>query len=53
MAVVAHIYNPSTWEAEAGRLRVGGQLRLYSKTLSQTKTKTRKDRGIFLIKSTP
>jgi hypothetical protein len=45
--VVAHAFNPSTWEAEAGRFlssrpawsieRVPGQPELYRETLSQTK----------------
>lgn len=33
--VVAHAYNPRTWEPEAGRSRVQGQPGLYCDTLSQ------------------
>jgi hypothetical protein len=50
--VVAHAFNPSTREAEAGRFlslrpawsteRVPGQPRLYRKTLSQRKKKKKK-----------
>ena len=50
-AVVAHTFNPSTWEAEAGRLLssrpawstewVPGQPGLYRETLSQKKKKKR------------
>jgi hypothetical protein len=48
-AVVAHAFNPSTWEAEAGRYlssrpawsteRVPGQTGLHRETLSQKKKK--------------
>jgi hypothetical protein len=37
--MVLHTYNPSTWEAEAGRLRVQGQPGLHSETLSLKKKK--------------
>jgi hypothetical protein len=49
--VVAHAFNPSTWEAEAGRFlssrpawstkRVPGQPGLYRETLSQKIKKTK------------
>jgi hypothetical protein len=35
--VVLHICNPSTQQAEAGRLRVQGQLGLHNETLTQKK----------------
>lgn len=38
---MAHMYNPTIWEVEAGRLCDQGQAELYSKILSQ-KTKSRK-----------
>jgi hypothetical protein len=34
---MVHTYNPSTWEAEA-ELRVQGQPKLHSKTLSRKQT---------------
>jgi hypothetical protein len=53
-AVVAHAFNPSTWEAEAGRFLssrsawstewVLGHPGLYRETLSQKKKKKRKER---------
>jgi hypothetical protein len=52
-AVVAHIFNPSTWEAEAGRFlslrpawsteHVPSQPGLHRETLSQKKKKTKKE----------
>jgi hypothetical protein len=36
--MVVHVYNPITWEAEAGRLQ-GGQPELHSETLSQNNNK--------------
>jgi hypothetical protein len=38
---VAHDYNVSTWEAEAGGLRVQGQSGLHNDTLSQTRERER------------
>jgi hypothetical protein len=35
MGMVVHSCNPSTWEAEAGGLRVQGQPWLHNETLSQ------------------
>jgi hypothetical protein len=53
--VVAHAFNPSTWEAEAGGFlssrpawstkRVPGQPGLHRETLSQKKTKETNKRG--------
>jgi hypothetical protein len=45
--VVVHACNPSTWEAEAGKLPIGSQPELYSETLSpkQNKTKQNKTKG--------
>jgi hypothetical protein len=37
LGLVLQARNPSTWEAGAGGLGVGGQPRLHSKTLSQKK----------------
>jgi hypothetical protein len=36
------VYNPSIWEAEAGRSQVQGQPELHSKTMSQKKKKKKK-----------
>jgi hypothetical protein len=36
--VAVHACNPSTWEAEADRSKVRGQLGLHSETLSQNRT---------------
>jgi hypothetical protein len=35
LGMVVHTCGPSIWEAEAGRLRIWGQLGLHSETLSQ------------------
>lgn len=35
--MVAHIYNPRIWEAQVGSWKVGAQLGLQSKALSQNK----------------
>jgi hypothetical protein len=40
--MLVHAYNPSTWEAEAGRLQVPAQPGLQSRTLSQKKKKDKK-----------
>jgi hypothetical protein len=37
--IVAHISNPSTWEAEAGGSQVRGQPRLHSENVSKKKKK--------------
>jgi hypothetical protein len=39
LGMMAHIYNPSTEEAEAGELQLQGQLGLHSETLSPKKRK--------------
>jgi hypothetical protein len=36
--VIIHAYNPSTWEGEAGRLRVQGQFGIPSKILRKQST---------------
>lgn len=40
--LVAHTYNPSTWEAEAGASQVLGQFGLHRETLSENKNETTK-----------
>jgi hypothetical protein len=41
--MVVHACNPSTWETEIGRLRMGGHSGLHSETLSQeTKRKEKR-----------
>jgi hypothetical protein len=42
--MVVHIYNPTTWEVEAGSLQVQGQPGLHSDTLFQ-KIKTKQNLG--------
>jgi hypothetical protein len=39
LSVVIHAYNPSTWGAEAGGLRVWSQSGLHSEILAQKKKK--------------
>jgi hypothetical protein len=54
-AVVAHAFNPSTLEAEAGRFLISrpawstGQPGLYRETLSQKKKKKKKKRSILAL----
>jgi hypothetical protein len=40
--MVVNAYNPSTWKAEAGRLRIPGHPELHCETLSQELKKENK-----------
>jgi hypothetical protein len=48
--VVVHACNPSTWEAEAGKLPIGSQPELYSETLSPKQNKT-KQKGVGCVRT--
>jgi hypothetical protein len=47
--VIVHTYNPITWDAKAGGLRVGNQAGLHSETLSQKRKKRKEKRKKLLV----